>query len=115
MFNPFRPEFTIVIFIHYKPRIAVAILGLQWMKMIGCGLKIIENCHVLVNQFHGNFHSKALGCRKKRSVFKIIENCHVLVNQFHGNFHPKTLGCRKIGLFSGMSNDALMHREDLKG
>ena len=27
-FNPFRPEFTIVIFIHYKPRIAVAILNL---------------------------------------------------------------------------------------
>ena len=26
--NPFRPEFTIVIFIHYKPRIAVAILNL---------------------------------------------------------------------------------------
>ena len=26
-FNPFRPEFTIVIFIH-KPRIAVAILDL---------------------------------------------------------------------------------------
>ena len=27
-FNPFEPEFTIVIFIHYKPRIAVAILDL---------------------------------------------------------------------------------------
>ena len=27
-FNPFRSEFTIVIFIHYKPRIAVAILDL---------------------------------------------------------------------------------------
>ena len=26
--NPFNPEFTIVIFIHYKPRIAVAILDL---------------------------------------------------------------------------------------
>ena len=26
--NPFRPEFSIVIFIHYKPRIAVAILDL---------------------------------------------------------------------------------------
>ena len=26
--NPFRPEFTNVIFIHYKPRIAVAILDL---------------------------------------------------------------------------------------
>ena len=25
-FNPFNPEFTIVIFIHYKPRIAAAIL-----------------------------------------------------------------------------------------
>ena len=28
VFNPFKPEFTIVIFIHYKPRIAVAILNL---------------------------------------------------------------------------------------
>ena len=27
-FNPFKPEFTIVIFIHYKPRIATAILAL---------------------------------------------------------------------------------------
>ena len=26
--NPFKPEFTIVIFTHYKPRIAVAILDL---------------------------------------------------------------------------------------
>ena len=26
--NPLQPEFTIVIFIHYKPRIAVAILDL---------------------------------------------------------------------------------------
>ena len=33
--NPFRPEFTIVIFIHYKPRIAVAILDeddLMWVR-----------------------------------------------------------------------------------
>ena len=28
LFYPFSPEFTIVIFIHYKPRIAVAILDL---------------------------------------------------------------------------------------
>ena len=27
-FNPFKPEFTIVILIHYKSRIAVAILDL---------------------------------------------------------------------------------------
>ena len=26
--NPFKPEFTVVIFIHYKPRIAVTILDL---------------------------------------------------------------------------------------
>ena len=26
--NPFKPDFTIVIFIHYKPRIAAAILDL---------------------------------------------------------------------------------------
>ena len=30
--NPFKPEFTIVIFINYKPRIAAAILDM-WMKM----------------------------------------------------------------------------------
>ena len=28
LINPFKPEFTIVIFIHYKPRIAAAILDL---------------------------------------------------------------------------------------
>ena len=28
IFKPFEPEFTIVIFIHYKQRIAVAILDL---------------------------------------------------------------------------------------
>ena len=28
MFNPLKPEFTIIIFIHYKPQIAVAILVL---------------------------------------------------------------------------------------
>ena len=26
LINPFKPEFTIVIFIHFKPQIAVAIL-----------------------------------------------------------------------------------------
>ena len=33
MVEPLKPEFTIVIFIHYKPWIAVAILSLKWMKM----------------------------------------------------------------------------------
>ena len=28
LLNPFKPEFTIVIFIHYKPRIAVAVIDL---------------------------------------------------------------------------------------
>ena len=28
LLNPFKPGFTIVIFIHYKPRIAIAILAL---------------------------------------------------------------------------------------
>ena len=29
---------------------------------------IKENCHELVNQFHGKFCSKTLGCRKIKSV-----------------------------------------------
>ena len=34
IFNPFKPEFTIVIFIHYKPRIAVAIFGgWRWFEV----------------------------------------------------------------------------------
>ena len=82
--NPFRPEFTIVIFIHSKQRIAVTIFDLLWMKMIEFGLKIKENCHVLVTQFHDIFILK-----------------------------PLVFG--KISLFSGMSNDALMHREGLNG
>ena len=36
---------------------------------------------------------------------------NVLVNQFNENFNLKTLDC----LFSGLKNDALMHREGLKG
>ena len=40
--------------------------------MIGCGLKIEKNCHVLIDQFHGNFRSKTLGCRKIRYVFRNI-------------------------------------------
>ena len=71
----FKPELTIVIFTHYKPRIAVAILDLQWMKMTCSGLKIKENHHVLANQIHGNFHSKTLGCRKFKSDFRDVRWC----------------------------------------
>ena len=74
-FNPFKPEFSIVIFIHYKPRIAAAIIDLQWMRMIWVGWKIKENYHVLVNQFHWNFHSKTPSCIKIKSVFRDVKWC----------------------------------------
>ena len=38
--------------------------GWKWR----CGLNIKKNCHVLANQFHGNFRSKTLGCRKIKYV-----------------------------------------------
>ena len=60
--NPFKPEFTIVIFIHYT---VVNEDDLMWFE-------IKENCHVLVNQFHGNFCSKTLGCRKIKSVYRDV-------------------------------------------
>ena len=41
--------------------------------MIRCGLKIIENCHVLVNQFHGNFRSKTPSYRKIRAVSRDVK------------------------------------------
>ena len=34
LIDPFKPELNIVIFMQYKPRIAVAILDLYWMIMI---------------------------------------------------------------------------------
>ena len=43
------------------------------MKMIGCGLKNKENCHVLANQFHVNFCSEMLGFRKIESVFRDLK------------------------------------------
>ena len=39
------------------------------------GEKIKENYHVLVNQFHGNFYSKTLGCREIKSVFSDAKWC----------------------------------------
>ena len=41
--------------------------------MIWCGLKIKENCLVLVNQFNGNFRSKTISCRKIKSVFRDVK------------------------------------------
>ena len=40
--NPSKPEFNIVIFIHYKPPIAITILDLLWIKII----KMILSCIV---------------------------------------------------------------------
>ena len=34
-----------------------------------------ENCHVFVNEFHGNFRCKKLGCRKIPSVFRDVKLC----------------------------------------
>ena len=36
----------------------------------------------------------------------------LLLKQFHDNFRSKP---RKLGLFSEMQNDVIMHREGLKG
>ena len=32
--NTFKPEFTIVIFIHYKPRIAKLVVGEEYLKWV---------------------------------------------------------------------------------
>ena len=43
--------------------------------MIWSGWKIKENCTVLVSHFRGNFHCKALSCRKIRSVSREMIWC----------------------------------------
>ena len=43
LFNPFKPEFTIVIVIHYKPRIAVAIFDLYFFLVDEDDLMWVKN------------------------------------------------------------------------
>ena len=40
-----------------------------------------RNWNVLANQYHGNFRSKTLGCRKIKFVFKDVKSCF---NEFRG-------------------------------
>ena len=56
--SPFNSEITIVIFIHCKQRIAVAIRDWQWMKMNRCGWWKKKQILLLLKQFHEYFRSK---------------------------------------------------------
>ena len=82
--NTFKPEFTIVIFIHHKPRIAVAIPDLWWIKMTWSGWQM-KKILLFLKQFHKNFCSKTT-----------------------------MPGLRKLSHSSEMRNDALIHREGLR-
>ena len=59
-------------------------IGWRWLDVVW---KIKENCHVLVNQFHGNFRSKTLGCRGIKSVFRDVKWC------FNASWGLKGLNC----------------------
>ena len=65
LFNPVKPEFTIVIFINYKPGIAVAIIstcsGWRWLDVGG---KLKKYIFPLIKQFHNFFVLNSLGFRK---------------------------------------------------
>ena len=79
--NTFKPELTIVIFIHNKARIAVAICsGWGW-------LEVSEKFKKIVMYWYYSFMEI---------------------------FFLKPTVVRKLGQFSEMWNDALMHREGLK-
>ena len=72
--NPLNPDFTIVTFNHYKPRIAAAILDLWWMKMTYSGWQIKK---YIFKQFQENFPYKSPRCRKL-SNFSEIKNYAVM-------------------------------------
>ena len=54
------------------------------MKMIWCGLKIKENCNVLVNQLNGNFRSETFCYRKIKSGFRDVKWCFDVLWEFKG-------------------------------
>ena len=45
------------------------------MKIKWSGWEIEENCHALVNQFHGNIHSEHPRCRKITPIFRDVQWC----------------------------------------
>ena len=63
--NPLKPEFTIVISIHYKPRIAVAILDLYWMKMTLSGWQMKRELVIIRNAPWKFLFLKPLGAEIK--------------------------------------------------
>ena len=70
--NPFKPEFSIVIFIHYKPRIAVAF----WLVVDEDDLKWVANVKkilLFLKQLHENCGFKTTSCRKL-SNFSEMQN-----------------------------------------
>ena len=84
--NPLKPEFTIVIFIHYKPQNAVAANGCR-------------NSRIVVDEDD---------LKRVTNEKKII-----LLKQFHENVCSKTPSCNTLGDSLDMQNYALMHREGL--
>ena len=75
-FNPFKPEFIIVIFIHYKPRIADAILktcrGWRWFEV---GEKLTKIAMNWKSSFMKIPLLKPLSCSKIKSVFRDVKWC----------------------------------------
>ena len=71
IFTPFKPDFTSSS--TTSRGLLSQVSALQWIKMIWCSLKIKENCHVLLNRFHGNFRFKTLGWRKIKSVSRVVK------------------------------------------
>ena len=58
--------------------------GWRWLEVRE---KVKENCHVFVNQFLGNIHSKTFGCWKIESVFGDVKWC------FNASWGLKGLVC----------------------
>ena len=84
------------------------------MEIIWCGLKIKENCDVLVCRFNGNFYSETLGCRKIKCVFRDLKWCF---NASWGlkwltcssNIHAHTVAAHCRRHFMTMSNHTHAH------
>ena len=51
--------------------------GWRWFDVVKKLQKIFMYLVVLVNQFHGNFHSKTICCRKIKFVFRDVKWCFI--------------------------------------
>ena len=73
--NPFKPDFTLSSSSTTSRELLSQFSTCSAWRWFWSWWKINEYCHVLINQFHGNFQSKTPSCRRIKYDFRDVKWC----------------------------------------